>query len=314
MTTKITNLIKEKLPKQVTIFEVGPRDGLQNEPHLASLGSKATTLKIELINALSETGLRHIESGAFVSPKMIPSMADSSSVMSQIIRQSQVCYSALTPNLKGLEAAINVNTNEIAVFTSCSETFTQKNINASISESIKRFEPVIAVAHQHLLPIRAYLSCVMDCPYEGRTSAAQVTSIAQTLIDMGCYQVSLGDTIGTGTPLRVAYLLEAMHKQINASAIAVHFHDSYGQALANIYQALQMEITTIDSSVAGLGGCPYAPGASGNVATEDILYLCQGLGIDTGVDLKKVSAIGHAFCTQLGIRSQSKVSSVMAHP
>ncbi|PSV26868.1 MULTISPECIES: hydroxymethylglutaryl-CoA lyase [unclassified Photobacterium] len=309
----LTNKLQLSLPDAITVFEVGPRDGLQNEPHLSTLGDKATALKIALINELSQTGLTHIESGAFVSPKMIPAMADSDSVFSHIQRHPNIFYSALTPNLQGLEAAINVNANEVAIFTSCSETFTQNNIHASIDESLRRFESVIAIAHQHLIPVRAYLSCVIDCPYEGKTPPQQVAEIAKALIDMGCYQVSLGDTIGTGTPLRVATLLECVNQQLQSKAIAVHFHDSYGQAIANIYQAMQMGITTIDSSIAGLGGCPYAPGASGNVATEDVLYLCQGLNIKTGIDLEKFTLVSQTFCQQLGIRPQSKVALAMAH-
>lgn len=311
----LTNKLQLSLPDAITVFEVGPRDGLQNEPHLSALGDKATALKITLINELSQTGLTHIESGAFVSPKMIPTMADSDSVFSHIQRHPNIFYSALTPNLQGLEAAINVNANEVAIFTSCSETFTQKNIHASIDESLRRFESVITIAHQHLIPVRAYLSCVIDCPYEGKTPPQQVAEIAKALIGMGCYQVSLGDTIGTGTPLRVATMLECVSQHIQSKAIAVHFHDSYGQALANIYQAIQMGITTIDSSIAGLGGCPYAPGASGNVATEDVVYLCQGLNIRTGIDLEKLTLISQTFCQQLGIRPQSKVALAMAyHP
>ncbi|PSV30137.1 hydroxymethylglutaryl-CoA lyase [Photobacterium sp. GB-72] len=309
----LTNKLQLSLPDAITVFEVGPRDGLQNEPHLSTLGDKATALKIALINELSQTGLTHIESGAFVSPKMIPAMADSDSVFSHIQRHPNIFYSALTPNLQGLEAAINVNANEVAIFTSCSETFTQNNIHASIDESLRRFESVIAIAHQHLIPVRAYLSCVIDCPYEGKTPPQKVAEIAKALIDMGCYQVSLGDTIGTGTPLRVATLLECVNQQLQSKAIAVHFHDSYGQAIANIYQAMQMGITTIDSSIAGLGGCPYAPGASGNVATEDVLYLCQGLNIKTGIDLEKFTLVSQTFCQQLGIRPQSKVALAMAH-
>ncbi|KGY06855.1 hydroxymethylglutaryl-CoA lyase [Vibrio sinaloensis] len=274
------------LPKRVKIVEVGPRDGLQNE------ASIPTHAKVALINQLSSSGLTHIEVGSFVSPKWVPQMADSDEVFKQITRNPDVIYAALTPNMTGFEAAMRAQADQVAVFASCSESFSQKNINCSIQESLDRFKPVIEKASQQGVAVRGYLSCIIDCPYEGKIQPEQVADIAQQLISMGCYEISLGDTIGTGTPLKVAQMLNAVMRRVDQSKLAVHFHNTWGQALANIYQALQIGVNVIDSSVAGLGGCPYAKGASGNVATEDVLYLCEGLGIDTGVDLRKVALSG----------------------
>ncbi|MCW8335294.1 hydroxymethylglutaryl-CoA lyase [Vibrio paucivorans] len=290
------------LPQSVTIKEMGPRDGLQNEVQIS------TEDKVLLVDQLSQTGLSYIEVGSFVSPKWVPQMADSKQVFERIQRQSGICYSALTPNLQGLEAAIEAKANEVAIFTSASETFCQRNINCSIEESIKRFVPVVDKAKQLGIPVRAYLSCIVDCPYDGSTDPQQVRSVAKQLQDLGCYEISLGDTIGAGTPLRVARMLEAVMKDVDSGKLAVHFHDTYGQALANIYQALHMGIATIDSSIGGLGGCPYAKGASGNVATEEVLYLCKGLGIETGVDLKKVIEISWIINQVLGRKPTSKVA------
>ncbi|WP_338167200.1 hydroxymethylglutaryl-CoA lyase [Vibrio sp. 10N] len=290
------------LPTSVNIVEVGARDGLQNETQVS------LNAKVELINALSQTGLRYIEAGAFVSAKRIPQMSDSDQVFARIQRHPDITYSALTPNVRGFEAALEANATEVAVFASASETFSQNNIHCSITESLTRFEPVIALAKQHNIRVRGYLSCVADCPYEGATPASQVALIAKAMHDMGCYQVSLGDTIGTGTPLRIAAMIDAVSKDVPLSQLAVHFHDTYGQAIANIYQALTMGINTIDSSVAGLGGCPYAPGASGNVATEDVLYLCHGLGIHTGVELNSVIKAAKVICQTLNKTPQSKVT------
>ena len=290
------------LPSKVKIVEVGPRDGLQNESPVA------TQTKIRLINLLSDTGLTHIEVGSFVSPKWVPQMADSTEVMKAITRRNHVTYSALTPNLKGLEQALEADANQVAIFTSSSEGFCQHNINCSIAESLTRFEPVMRLATKHGIPVRGYLSCVADCPYDGPTAPKQVTSVVKSLIDLGCYEVSLGDTIGTGTPNRIAAMLEAVMLVTPLPQLAVHFHDTWGQALANIHQALSMGINTIDSSVAGLGGCPYAHGASGNVATEDVLYLCQGLGIETGIDLELLAKAGWMISEELGRQPTSKVS------
>ncbi|EGR3261096.1 hydroxymethylglutaryl-CoA lyase [Vibrio parahaemolyticus] len=295
------------LPTNVTIVEVGPRDGLQNESPVS------TRTKIRLIDLLSDTGLSHIEAGSFVSPKWVPQMADSKEVMQNITRRASVTYSALTPNLQGLEQALDAGANQVAIFTSASEGFCQHNINCSIAESLKRFEPLMVQADKYHIPVRGYLSCVVDCPYDGATSPTQVANISQALIELGCYEVSLGDTIGTGTPNRVKEMLESVLASIPNQRLAVHFHDTWGQALANIYQALSMGINTVDSSVAGLGGCPYAHGASGNVATEDVLYLCQGLGIETGVDLELLAKAGWMISDELQRQPTSKVSQALRH-
>ncbi|HCG6944725.1 TPA: hydroxymethylglutaryl-CoA lyase [Vibrio parahaemolyticus] len=295
------------LPTNVTIVEVGPRDGLQNESPVS------TRTKIRLIDLLSDTGLSHIEAGSFVSPKWVPQMADSKEVMQNITRRASVTYSALIPNLQGLEQALDAGANQVAIFTSASEGFCQHNINCSIAESLKRFEPLMVKADKYHVPVRGYLSCVVDCPYDGATSPTQVANISQALIELGCYEVSLGDTIGTGTPNRVKEMLESVLASIPNQRLAIHFHDTWGQALANIYQALSMGITTVDSSVAGLGGCPYAHGASGNVATEDVLYLCQGLGIETGVDLELLAKAGWMISDELQRQPTSKVSQALRH-
>ncbi|AYO07489.1 hydroxymethylglutaryl-CoA lyase [Vibrio parahaemolyticus] len=295
------------LPTNVNIVEVGPRDGLQNESPVS------TRTKIRLIDLLSDTGLSHIEAGSFVSPKWVPQMADSKEVMQNITRRALVTYSALTPNLQGLEQALDAGANQVAIFTSASEGFCQHNINCSIAESLKRFEPLMVQADKYHVPVRGYLSCVVDCPYDGATSPTQVANISQALIELGCYEVSLGDTIGTGTPNRIKEMLESVLARIPNQRLAVHFHDTWGQALANIYQALSMGINTVDSSVAGLGGCPYAHGASGNVATEDVLYLCQGLGIETGVDLELLAKAGWMISDELQRQPTSKVSQALRH-
>ncbi len=295
------------LPTNVNIVEVGPRDGLQNESPVS------TRTKIRLIDLLSDTGLSHLEAGSFVSPKWVPQMADSKEVMQNITRRASVTYSALTPNLQGLEQALDAGANQVAIFTSASEGFCQHNINCSIPESLKRFEPLMVQADKYHIPVRGYLSCVVDCPYDGATSPTQVANISQALIELGCYEVSLGDTIGTGTPNRVKEMLESVLARIPSQRLAVHFHDTWGQALANIYQALCMGINTVDSSVAGLGGCPYAHGASGNVATEDVLYLCQGLSIETGVDLELLAKAGWMISDELQRQPTSKVSQALRH-
>ena len=290
------------LPETVTIVEMGARDGLQNEAIVS------TEAKIQLINQLSLTGLTHIEAGSFVSPKWVPQMADSRQVMENITRQPNVIYSALTPNLQGFEQAVASGASQVAIFTSCSEGFCKKNINCTIAESLKRFTPLMVEAKKYSIPVRGYLSCVIDCPYDGATNPAQVASVANELFKLGCYEISLGDTIGTGTPLRVAKMLEAVQYRIPTHQLAVHFHDTWGQALTNIYQALTMGIRVIDSSVAGLGGCPYASGASGNVATEDVLYLCHGLGIETGINLDDITKAGWMISHLLNKPPSSKVS------
>ncbi|MGR5126175.1 hydroxymethylglutaryl-CoA lyase [Photobacterium swingsii] len=289
-------------PDRVHIAEMGPRDGLQNEPLVS------TQAKIDLINTLSQSGLTHIESGAFVSPKRVPQMADSAEVLTHILRHSNVTYSALTPNLQGYNQAKANHADQGAIFTSASEGFCQSNIHCSISESLERFIPVMEQAKQDGIKVRGYLSCVIDCPYDGATSPQQVAKIAQALLQLGCYEISLGDTIGTGTPVAIQRMLDAVLNVIPRHQVAVHFHNTWGQALVNVHQALTMGVATIDSSVAGLGGCPYAPGASGNVATEDVLYLCQGLGIETGVDLEMVAKAGWDICRELNKAPQSNVS------
>ncbi|MHA2687846.1 hydroxymethylglutaryl-CoA lyase [Vibrio harveyi] len=290
------------LPNKVNIVEVGARDGLQNESPVS------TQAKIRLIDLLSDTGLTHIEAGSFVSPKWVPQMADSLDVMKKITRRHNVIYSALTPNVQGFEKALEAGATQVAIFTSSSEGFCQHNINCLIADSLTRFEPVMELAAKHNIPVRGYLSCVADCPYDGPTKPEQVARVANLLMELGCYEVSLGDTIGTGTPIRIAKMLEAVQVKVPTNKLAVHFHDTWGQALANIYQALTMGINTIDSSVAGLGGCPYAHGASGNVATEDVLYLCQGLGIETGVDLELLAKAGWMISEELNRQPTSKVS------
>lgn len=294
------------LAKSVKIVEVGARDGLQNEARIS------TQSKIALIDQLSRTGLKQIEAGAFVSAKWVPQMADSAQVLAKIERRTGVVYSALTPNLQGFEQALASGADQVAIFTSASQGFCQRNINCSIAESLKRFEPLMQAAKAHHIPVRGYLSCVADCPYDGATKPEQVASVASDLLALGCYEISLGDTIGTGTPLRIARMLDAVKKEVSVAQLAVHFHDTWGQALANLYQALTMGVATIDSSVAGLGGCPYAKGAAGNVATEDVLYLCQGLGIETGVDLPAVAEAGWQICQALGRLPTSKVALALA--
>lgn len=274
-----------KFPQQVSIVEVGARDGLQNETAVIEL-----PVKLAFIDGLVRAGLKRIEAGSFVSPKWVPQMADSAAVFNSLGQDSGATFSALTPNEKGMLAAIDAGVDEVAVFAAASESFSQRNINCSIEQSLERFEPVFRLARQHNLPVRGYVSCVMGCPYEGAISPDAVLAVSQTLLDKGCYEISLGDTIGTGTPGQTAQLLSTLLKTIPASKLAVHFHDTYGQALANILVALQHGISVIDSAAGGLGGCPYAAGASGNVATEDVVYMLNGMGIDCGVDINALVA------------------------
>lgn len=290
-------------PTEVKIVEVGPRDGLQNEDTAITLQDK-----VELVNALSLTGLRHIETGSFVSPRWVPQMADSDQVFKKIKRQPDVCYAALTPNIKGLDRAITAKASEIAVFVAASERFSQKNINCSIKESLQRSQLVIESALSKGLKVRGYISCALGCPYEGEVSNRLNTEIAGQLLAMGCYEVSLGDTLGVGTPAKVQTLINTLKIKIPVNKLAVHFHDTYGQALANIFASLELGIATVDSSVAGLGGCPYAQGASGNVATEDLVYMLDGMNIKTGVNLNKLIEAGNTVCKRLSRNSQSKVA------
>jgi len=282
---------------------MGPRDGLQNER-----GEVPTAVKIELIERLADAGLPAVEATAFVSPKWVPQMADHTEVLERIRRKPGVSYPVLTPNLKGYEAARAAGATEVAVFAAASEKFSQKNINCSIAESLERFRPVVDKAKQDKVRVRGYVSCVLGCPYEGEIKPERVAHLAESLFDMGCYEVSLGDTIGVGTPGKTKAMIEACAKHVPLAKLAGHYHDTYGQALANIYASYEAGVRTFDASVAGLGGCPYAPGASGNVATEDVVYMLQGLGVDTGVDLAKLVAIGRWICGVLGREASSKVN------
>ena len=291
------------LPQYVKMVEVGPRDGLQNEPKPVP-----TAVKIELIDCLSEAGLPVVEATSFVSPKWVPQMGDNTVVLTGIRRRPGTCYPALTPNLQGFESALAAGAEEVAVFGAASESFSQRNINCSIAESLERFAPVMAAAQQHSVRVRGYVSCVLGCPYEGEIAPAAVAGVAERLYDMGCYEISLGDTIGVGTPGKAQAMVEAVAARVPIDKLAAHFHDTYGQALANLYAVLQLGVAVIDSSVAGLGGCPYAKGASGNVASEDVLYLLDGLGIATGVDLPKLIAAGRYISDFLERPSGSKVA------
>jgi len=297
----MSKLTANTLPSQVRIVEVGARDGLQNE------SAVSTQDKVSLINALAAAGIRDIEAGAFVSPKWVPQMADSSDVINSL-NLPDTNLTALTPNLKGAQAAHEVGIKEFAIFTAASESFCQKNINCSIEQSIARFADVMAFAKQHNIRVRGYVSCVLGCPYEGDINPQRVLEVSQMLLDLGCYEISLGDTIGIGTAKKVDDLFDVLLPHIDKSLLAVHFHDTYGQALTNIYTALNRGIATVDSAVAGLGGCPYAKGASGNVATEDVVYLLQGLGIEHGIDLERLANAGWAICSALNKQPVSKVS------
>jgi hydroxymethylglutaryl-CoA lyase len=291
-----------KLPRDVKIVDVGPRDGLQNERQ-----ALATDIKVELVDRLTDTGLRAIEAAAFVSPKWVPQMADGAEVMKRIRRKAGVSYPVLVPNMKGLEAAVAAGGTEVAVFGAASESFSRKNINSTIAESLERFAPVVAAARDRRIAVRGYISCVLGCPYEGEVAPRAVGEVAQALFAMGCYEISLGDTIGVGTPGKTVAMLEAVARHVPVDKIAGHFHDTYGQSLANIYASLEFGVAVFDSSVAGLGGCPYAKGATGNVATEDVVYMLHGLGITTGVDLDKLIDAGEFICAALGRPTNSRV-------
>jgi len=296
-----------RLPGHVRLVEVGPRDGLQNE----AVAVDAAT-KVALIEKLAAAGVASVEAGSFVSPKWVPQMADTDKVMAMLVRKPGVSYPVLVPNMKGFEAALAAKADEIAIFAAASESFSKRNINCSVAESLVRFAPVAAAAKQAGIRVRGYVSCALDCPYEGPIAAADVASVARGLFKLGCYEVSLGDTIGTGTPGRAQALVDAAADHLPRGAIAVHFHDTYGQALANIYACLERGIATVDSSVAGLGGCPYAKGASGNVASEDVLYMLDGLGIATGVDLDALAAAGRFVCQALGRAPAGRVAQALA--
>ncbi len=294
------------LPEHVTIVDVGPRDGLQAEPELV-----ATDTKIELINRLSEAGVPAVEAGAFVSPKWVPQMAATAEVLGGMKYRPGTRYPVLVPNEKGLERAIACGVEEIAIFGAASQTFSQKNINCSIEESLERFRPVAETALSAGIRVRGYISCVLGCPYEGEVALESVIDVARALDEMGCYEISLGDTIGVGTPIRARAMVDAVLSVVSADRLGLHFHDTYGQALANILACLEAGVATIDTAVAGLGGCPYAPGASGNVASEDVVYMLHGLGIETGVDLNALVAAGAFISAALERMPNSKVSQAL---
>jgi len=291
------------LPQRVKIVEVGPRDGLQNESQLVP-----SAVKVELIDRLGMAGLKTIEATAFVSPKWVPQMGDAAEVMASLPRRHGVSYPVLVPNLKGFEQALAAGAGEIAVFGAASEAFSQKNINCSIAESLERFRPVAEAARQNGIRVRGYVSCVLGCPYQGEVPPAAVAEVAARLAEMGCYEISLGDTIGVGTPASVARMLDEVTLLVPVERLAGHYHDTYGMALANIYASLERGVAVFDASVAGLGGCPYAAGASGNVATEDVVYLMNGLGLETGIDLDRLVDAGAWICAELGRAPSSKVA------
>ncbi len=302
MPNKLPNSIASKLPSSVRIVEVGPRDGLQNEQAVT------TADKVALIHNLADAGFKTIESASFVSPKWVPQMADSADVLQQIKRKKGVTYSALTPNLKGFELAMAAGSDEVAVFGAASEAFSRKNINCSIEESLDRFAPVMEAAKAEGIRVRGYVSCVLGCPYQGEVPISEVVRVARQLYRMGCYEISLGDTIGVGTPIHAQRMLGAVADHVPMEQLALHFHNTYGQALANLAACLPMGVSVIDSAIAGLGGCPYAKGASGNVASEDVLYMLDGMGIETGVNLDKAIIAGRAICKALGTTPRSNVS------
>ena len=290
-------------PNKINIYEVGPRDGLQNEKKIIP-----TEVKIDFIDRLVQCNFKNIEIGSFVSPKWVPQMADSDLIIDRIKKNHDVSFPVLTPNLKGLQKAIEKKADTICVFATASEEFSLKNTNCTVSNSLKRIEEVIKEAKKYDLRIRGYLSCVLGCPYEGKISYEKTSEIASFMIEQGCYEISMGDTIGCGTPLEAVKLFKKVSQNIDIKKLAVHFHDTYGQALSNIYAVLQLGVETIDSSVSGLGGCPYAKGASGNVATEDVIYMLNGMGIKTGIDFKKLLEVSSFISKYLNRKNQSKVA------
>ncbi|WP_016833755.1 hydroxymethylglutaryl-CoA lyase [Herbaspirillum lusitanum] len=295
------------LPKKVKIVEVGPRDGLQNEKETIS-----AEVKIELVNRLTSAGFVNVEAASFVSPKWVPQMATSGEVMRGIARKPGVIYSALTPNMKGFEAALEAGADEVVIFGAASEAFSQKNINCSIAESIERFREVALAAKQHKIRLRAAVSCAFGCPYQGEVPLSSVSDVVGRFRDLGCDEIDIADTIGVATPNKVAPVMQAAIREFNIDGLSGHFHDTYGQALANIYASLEVGITIYHSSVAGLGGCPYAKGATGNVASEDVLYMMQGLGIDTGIDLDIVVDAGQFISQHLGRKAVSRAGNAIA--
>jgi isopropylmalate/homocitrate/citramalate synthase len=291
------------MAEQVRVVEVGARDGLQNEPQTVP-----TATKIEFIGMLADAGLKTIEATAFVSPKWVPQMADHAELMRALPRRDGVTYPVLVPNMRGFEAAIEAGATELAVFAAASETFSQRNINCSIAESLERFAPVFTSARERNIRVRGYVSCALGCPYEGAIDPAHVADVAARLYEAGCYEISLGDTIGVGTPNRTRAMIDTVAKRVPVAHLAGHFHDTYGQALANIYAAIESGVRVFDASVSGLGGCPYAPGAAGNVATEDLVYMLNGMDVDTGIDLDRLIAAGAFICGKLGRETQSRVA------
>ena len=295
------------LPKHVKLVEVGPRDGLQNEQQIIP-----ADIKIALIDRLTQAGFANIEAASFVSPKWVPQMATSTEVMAQIVRREGVIYSALTPNLQGFEAALKAGADEVVIFGSASEAFSQKNINCTIAESIERFRPVAAAAKTHGIRLRGSISCTMGCPYQGAVSLDSVADVVTRMAALGCDEIDIADTIGVGTPQQVQAVLQRAAQHFPLAQLSGHFHDTYGQALANIYASLEVGVAIFHASVAGLGGCPYAKGATGNVATEDVLYLLHGLGIDTGIDLDAVVDAGQFISTYLGRKAVSRAGNAIA--
>ena len=296
-----------KYPKHVNLVDVGPRDGLQNEKQ-----EIPASIKIELVNRLSDAGFRNVESGSFVSPKWVPQMATSTEVMAGIIRKPGVIYSVLTPNMKGFEGALASGANEVVIFGAASEAFSQKNINCSIAESIERFRPVAEAAKANGMRVRAAVSCALGCPYQGEVSIESVVDCVRRFADLGCDDIGVADTIGVGTPAHVSAVFEAAARAFSIDQISGHFHDTYGQACANVLACLELGVSTFDTSVAGLGGCPYAKGATGNVATEDVLYMLHGMGISTGIDLDKVCDAGQFISQALGRAPHSRVNRALA--
>ena len=289
--------------ERINIVEVGPRDGLQNEKQTINVATK-----VALIERLVDAGLKTVEAGAFVSPKWVPQMAASDEVLATIKRAPGVSYPVLTPNMKGYDGARAGKADTVAIFGAASESFSKKNINATIAESLERFKPVVDAAKSDGVRVRGYVSCVLGCPYEGKVPLSNVVSVSKALYEMGCYEISLGDTIGVGTPGEARAMIQAVAKEVPIDALAGHFHDTLGQALANIYAALEEGVTTFDCSVSGLGGCPYAPGASGNVATEDVVYMLHGSGFETGVDLGALVETSVWISERLGRHPTSKVT------
>jgi len=296
----------ESYPKRVRVVEVGPRDGLQNERAVS------VETKVTLIESLVEAGVTTVECGSFVSAKRVPQMADTAAVLRKLRRKPGINYTVLVPNLQGLEAAVACGVEEIAVFASASESFSQSNIQSSIPGSLQRLGAVARQAGELKIRVRGYVSCVLGCPFEGDVPTAAVASVAKALLDMGCYEISLGDTIGVGTPLKTRAMLERVAHEAPMDRLAVHFHDTWGQALANVLIALQLGVAAVDASVAGLGGCPYAPGATGNLATEDLIYLLNGMGIETGIDLEKLAAAGRTISHALGREPVSRAAAAIA--